>query len=110
MACKYLDENIAVFHGVFRGLRVRDLRAGTQIKPSLPVASQTLKTWSALPRIGFSAKKARLLAEWALFRDCGYVTIDPTYEPRSMLMYLSPETLAEEYAREGEMAYIKQMD
>jgi hypothetical protein len=108
MGCKYFDDELAVFHGIFRGLRVRDLRRGTQIVPSIELMSQTLHTWSELPKIRFSSKRARDLAEWRLFGDCGRLTVDPRNAKSLTLLMLDPKMLAEHYWRQGEMDAISE--
>lgn len=106
MACKYFDDDIAVFHGIFRGLRVRNLRAGTVITPRLDIMSQTLRAWSAIPRYRTSGRRARKMAEWMLFRDCGRLTVDPDDARAITMILLSPEALARHYIREGEIAAV----
>jgi hypothetical protein len=106
MACRFFNDEYAVFHGFFGGLRVRDLRDGRQIDPGYELKSKTLKTWAALPKLRFCDKRAQVLAERELFQDCGALALhigDPLAIP---LSYLSGAVLVEHYWRRGELLWL----
>jgi hypothetical protein len=108
MGLKYMDSRVAVFHGIFRGLRVRDLKTGNVIDPSLHLKANTLKTWSALPRVRFSSRRARQLAEIALFGDCGWAAVVPDDQRAFNILHLDVQSLVDVYWREGELAALRE--
>lgn len=108
MGWKYVCTEYAVSHGIFRGLRIRDLRTGNVVNPGLELKARTLRTWAALSRIKFSSRRARVLAEQALFRDCGALVlalIDPIDTP---LGYTDGKMLLEHFWRAGEMDFLRE--
>lgn len=110
MGLKYADENVAVFLGWFRGLRVRDLRNGRVLKPSIPVMAGTLHAWTDMRMIKFSSRRARELAEAKIFRDCGYATLDPDSLKAFDLSTRPRDMLKLDYFRHGEMAALSEAD
>lgn len=103
MTLKFQDKDIAVFHGIFRGVRVRVLATGAVTKPGIPLLRQTLNIWRLLGRYDHGSKAAKGMADSALFRDCGRLCIDPSDAAALTLMLLSPEAAAQHYWREGQI-------
>lgn len=67
---------------------------------------KTLRTWAEFPKLKFSSRRARALAEAKLFRDCGRLAVNPDDERVFELLYYSGKPLIEHYWRRGEMSAI----
>ena len=101
------NPNFKITNGFFSGFRIFDKRTGRKIIPDRNLRDTCVKAWMLLKSMRYEDPLAKRYSEAFLFDMLGDVSIDPNSE-HAMTMMLSPEFVAAECARRGNMLFLSQ--